>query len=125
MDGPVKTVIISGLELKAKDLTITDNIIWSRNTGRVASGDMEGDIKAKKIKLNLTLAPLDDEEAAAFAVAIEPPFFRSLSEIRSLGKQKRANFMLERQHIRCIHTPIYCPDMLALPQILLKNEVSK
>ena len=44
MDGPVKTVIISGLELKAKDLTITDNIIWSRNTGRVASGDMEGDI---------------------------------------------------------------------------------
>ena len=67
MDGPVKTVIISGLELKAKDLTITDNNIWSRNTGRVASGDMEGDIKAKKIKLNLTLAPLDDEEAAAFS----------------------------------------------------------
>ena len=24
MDGPVKTVIISGLELKAKDLTIAD-----------------------------------------------------------------------------------------------------
>lgn len=75
MDGPVKTVIISGLELKAKDLTITDNIIWSRNTGRVASGDMEGDIKAKKIKLNLTLAPLDDEEAAAFAAANRTTIF--------------------------------------------------
>ena len=42
MDDPVKTVIISGLKLKVKDLTITDNLIWSRNTGRVASGDMAG-----------------------------------------------------------------------------------
>ena len=72
MDGPVKTVIISGLKLKVKDLTVTDNIIWSRNTGRVASGDMEGDIIAKKIKLNIVLAPLDDKEAVAFAAAIEP-----------------------------------------------------
>ena len=84
MDGPVKTVIISGLELKAKDLTITDNIIWSR--------DMEGDIKAKKIKLNLTLAPLDDEEAAAFAAAIEPPFFPITFRNPKSGKTETRKF---------------------------------
>ena len=37
MDDPVKTVIISGLKLKVKELTVTDNIIWSKNTGRVAT----------------------------------------------------------------------------------------
>lgn len=125
MDGPVKTVIISGLKLKVKDLTVTDNIIWSRNTGRVASGDMEGDIIAKKIKLNIVLAPLDDKEAVAFAAAIEPPFFRSLSEIRSLGKQKHSNLMLEHRHIQSIRMLMDCLDMLVLLQILLKNEVSK
>lgn len=125
MDGPVKTVIISGLKLKVKDLTVTDNIIWSRNTGRVASGDMEGDIIAKKIKLNIVLAPLDDKEAVAFAAAIEPPFFRSLSEIRSLEKQKHANLMLEHRHIQSIRMLMDCLDMLVLLQILLRNEVSK
>ena len=75
MDEPIKTVIINGFELKVKELTITDNIIWSANTGRVATGEMEGDIIAKKIKLNLTLAPLSDANAVKFARAIEPPFF--------------------------------------------------
>lgn len=75
MAESIKTVTVNGFELKVKALTITDNIIWSANTGRVASGEMEGDIIAKKIKLNLTLAPLNDEEATEFARAIEPPFF--------------------------------------------------
>jgi hypothetical protein len=92
MDGPVKTVIISGLKLKVKDLTVTDNIIWSRNTGRVASGDMEGDIIAKKIKLNLTLAPLDDKEAVAFAAAIEPPFFPITFRNPKSGKTETLKF---------------------------------
>lgn len=75
MAEPIKTVIVNGFKLKVKELTIADNIIWSENTGRVASGDMEGDIIVKKIKLNLTLAPLNDDETVKFARAIEPPFF--------------------------------------------------
>ena len=92
MDDPVKTVIISGLKLKVKELTVTDNIIWSRNTGRVASGDMEGDIIAKKIKLNITLAPLDDKEAVAFAAAIEPPFFPITFRNPKSGKTETLKF---------------------------------
>ena len=92
MDDPVKTVIISGLKLKVKELTVTDNIIWSKNTGRVASGDMEGDIKAKKIKLNITLAPLDDKEAVAFAAAIEPPFFPITFRNPKSGKTETLTF---------------------------------
>lgn len=92
MDDPVKTVIISGLKLKIKDLTVTDNIIWSKNTGRVASGDMEGDIIAKKIKLNITLAPLDDKEAVAFAAAIEPPFFPITFRNPKSGKTETLTF---------------------------------
>ena len=88
MDGPVKTVIISGLKLKVKDLTVTDNIIWSRNTGRVASGD----IIAKKIKLNIVLAPLDDKEAVAFAAAIEPPFFPITFRNPKSGKTETLKF---------------------------------
>lgn len=92
MDDPVKTVIISGLKLKVKDLTITDNIIWSSNTGRVASGEMEGDIIAKKIKLNIVLAPLSDAEAVAFAKAIEPPFFPITFRNPKTGKNETLKF---------------------------------
>ena len=92
MDDPVKTVIISGLKLKVKELTVTDNIIWSKNTGRVASGDMEGDIIAKKIKLNIVLAPLDDKEAVAFAAAIEPPFFPITFRNPKSGKTETLKF---------------------------------
>ena len=92
MDDPVKTVIISGLELKVKELTITDNIIWSSNTGRVASGEMEGDIIARKIKLNLTLAPLDDKETVAFATAIEAPFFPITFRNPKSGKTETLTF---------------------------------
>ena len=86
---------------------------------------MEGDIKAKKIKLNLTLAPLDDEEAAAFAAAIEPPFFPITFRNPKSGKTETRKFYVGTPTYPCIHTPIYCPDMLALLQILSKNEVSK
>lgn len=75
MAEPTKTITISGLKLKLKSITIDDNIIWSKNTGRVASGEMEGDIVARKAKLIVILAPMDDEETANFSAAIDSAFF--------------------------------------------------
>ena len=73
--SPTTTLTVNGCKLKVQALTFDENIIWSANTGRVATGEMEGDIVARKFKLIVTLAPLTDEEAADFASAIRPAFF--------------------------------------------------
>lgn len=74
-EEPTKTLTVNGYPLRVQALTIDENIIWSANTGRVTNGEMEGDIITRKFKLIVTLAPLDDKEAAAFASAIRPAFF--------------------------------------------------
>lgn len=74
-EEPTKTLTVNGCELKVQALTIDENIIWSANTGRVTTGEMEGDIITRKFKLIVTLAPLNDKEAVDFASAIRPAFF--------------------------------------------------
>lgn len=60
---------------KVQKLDISKEAIWSKNTGRVSSGKMRGDIVARKYKLTITLAPMTDEEAASFDAAISSTFF--------------------------------------------------
>lgn len=92
MADTVSTVIINDLKLKIKELTITDNIIWSSNTGRVTTGEIEGDIVAKKIKLNLTLAPMSDAEAVAYAAATDAAFFPITFRNPKTGKTDTKTF---------------------------------
>lgn len=58
-----------------KALTISREPIWSKNTGRVANGDMVGDVVAQKVTLQITFAPLSDAQAALLDTAILPAFF--------------------------------------------------
>lgn len=60
---------------KVKGLTIGREPIWSKNAGRVADGTMKGDIVAQKYKLQVTFAPMSDEQAALLDAALIPAFF--------------------------------------------------
>lgn len=57
-----------------KSLTIIREAIWSKNTGRTATGKMVGDIIGYKYKLQITFKPLSDEQAALVASATRPAF---------------------------------------------------
>lgn len=70
------SIKIGGVEMpRVKELTITREPIWSRNTGRGSDGTMLGDIVTYKTKLDITFTPLSDNEAAALAAATRPAFF--------------------------------------------------
>lgn len=60
---------------KVKSLTVSREPIWSKNTGRVANGEMKGDIVAQKMKLQVVFAPMSDAEAALLDAATTPAFF--------------------------------------------------
>ena len=67
---------IGGVEMPpVQKLTITREPIWSKNTGRSASGTMVGDVVAVKYKLQVTFVPLSDAQAAVLAAATSPAFF--------------------------------------------------
>lgn len=68
-------LVIGSVALPVKSLTITKNPTWSKNTGRAAEGTMLGDIICRKMKLQITFAPLSDEQAAQLDEAITPAFF--------------------------------------------------
>ncbi|MBQ8232435.1 MAG: hypothetical protein IJZ34_11000 [Lachnospiraceae bacterium] len=63
--------------LKKEGLVITKNKIWSKNTGRVANGDMVGDLIAVKYTLDCEWPPLSAEQAKIVDNAIEPAFFNA------------------------------------------------
>lgn len=70
------SIKIDGVEMpRIKELTITREPVWSRNTGRGADGSMLGDIVAQKTTLQITFVPLSDSQAAKLAAATEPAFF--------------------------------------------------
>lgn len=60
-----------------KSMTITAEKIWSKNTGRVASGKMAGDLVAVKLKAVIVFVPLNDEQTAEVDSAISPAFFKA------------------------------------------------
>lgn len=61
--------------LKLNGLTITKEKIWSKNTGRAASGEMIGDIITTKYTLKCSWPPLTREQAMIIDKAIKPTFF--------------------------------------------------
>ena len=70
------SITIGGKKMPpVKELSITREPIWSKNTGRSANGSMMGDIVAYKTKLQVTFVPLSDSQAAALAAATRPAFF--------------------------------------------------
>lgn len=71
---------------KVQKISITREPIWSKNTTRTANGTMKGDIVAQKYKLEVTLAPMSDEEAVSFDTAILPAFFNVTFKNPSSGK---------------------------------------
>lgn len=70
------SIKIDGVEMPPiKEMTITREPTWSKNTGRGADGTMIGDIVAQKITLQITFIPMSDKEAAVLAAATDPAFF--------------------------------------------------
>ena len=62
------TPVLSGLTIKKEK-------IWSKNTGRVANGDMVGDIIAIKYTLEITWPMLSRADTAKIDAAISSAFF--------------------------------------------------
>lgn len=58
-------------EPKQGGITITDEPIWSSNTGRATSGKMIGDIIAWKRTVNVAFPPLSFSEMSAIVTAIK------------------------------------------------------
>lgn len=58
-----------------KSLTVTAEKIWSAKTGRVANGQMKGDLIAIKLKLQVVFVPLSDEQTMALDAAISQAYF--------------------------------------------------
>lgn len=81
------TLIIDGVTMPpVKKLTITSEKIWSKNTGRVANGELKGDLVAIKMKTVIEFAPLNDEETALLDSAISKPFFNAKFKNPRTGK---------------------------------------
>lgn len=55
-------------------LKISKEKIWSKNTGRVSSGEMVGDVVARKITLSIQWPRLTEEQVAIIDKAIDPAF---------------------------------------------------
>ena len=71
-------IIIDGVTMPTpalSGLTIKKEKIWSNNTGRVANGDMVGDLIAIKYTLEITWPMLSRADAAKIDAAISPAFF--------------------------------------------------
>ncbi len=71
-----------------KSLTISPEKIWSKNTGRVANGDMKGDLIAIKLKAQVVFVPLSDEQNASLDAAISSAFFSAKFKNPRTGKME-------------------------------------
>lgn len=71
-----------------KSLSVSAEKIWSKNTGRVASGKMAGDLVAIKMKLSVEFAPLNDSQAAKVDDAISKAFFDVKFKNPRTGKEE-------------------------------------
>lgn len=58
------------------EITVGDEIIWSSNTGRVASGAMVGDVIAEKKNINIKWGVLTEKELAVIKNVMKAGFFR-------------------------------------------------
>lgn len=60
---------------KVKSMTVSAEKIWSKNAGRAADGEMQGDLIAIKLKVEVVFSNLTDEQNAVVDSAISPAFF--------------------------------------------------
>ena len=58
-----------------KKVTVKPEKIWSKNTGRAASGKMLGDVVGHKITIQVEWATLTDAEVEGIDTRISPAFF--------------------------------------------------
>ncbi|WP_115716770.1 hypothetical protein [Amedibacterium intestinale] len=66
----------NGAELPAPtQIKVDDEIIWSSNTGRTASGDMVGDVVAQKKTISITWGVMNDKEMALIKNNLIASFF--------------------------------------------------
>ena len=56
-------------------ITVNDEIIWSSNTGRCASGEMIGDVIAQKKTLSLKWGVLEESELAVIKKVLIAGYF--------------------------------------------------
>lgn len=78
MHLPDYSLIINGYSPPAPDkegFTVTENKIWSKNTGRTASGLMVGDIVTKKYSLAISWSDLEESVVAQIDEAINTKAF--------------------------------------------------
>ncbi|MGN0464896.1 MAG: hypothetical protein ACI4F9_00935 [Lachnospiraceae bacterium] len=69
-------VIASGVALPSPtQIKMSDEIIWSSNTGRVASGTMVGDVIAEKVTVTITWEMLTEAEVASIRSSMPAGFF--------------------------------------------------
>ena len=64
-------------DLKKGGLEIKKEKVWSKNTGRSASGEMIGDIIGIKYTLHCEWPPLYKGDAAKIDTAVSPAFFNA------------------------------------------------
>lgn len=84
---------INGYNLKAPiSVEITHNKIWSKNTGRSASGLMVGDIIARKYSLSISMADMKQEDVTALDEAINTDAFFLVKFVNHRGNTVEANF---------------------------------
>lgn len=57
------------------EITVNDEIIWSSNTGRCASGDMIGDVVAQKKDVSIKWGVLTETELAVIKKVMIAGFF--------------------------------------------------
>lgn len=57
------------------EITVNDEIIWSSNTGRCASGDMIGDVVAQKKDVSIKWGVLTEAELAVIKKVMIAGFF--------------------------------------------------
>ena len=89
-------------------LSTEDEIIWSSNTGRMASGEMAGDIIAEKKTLNIKWGPLTEDDVAKIKTILKPGFhpitFRDDGAVLTISQYRGT---LSKEHLGYIGDGIY------------------
>lgn len=73
------SLVIDGVDMpepKQGGLTLSKEKIWSKNTGRVSTGDMVGDVVARKWTLKIEWPPLSPSNMYLVEKAVDPAFIK-------------------------------------------------
>lgn len=71
------SLVIDGVDMpepKHNGLRFSKEKIWSKNTGRGSTGDMNGDVIARKWTIEVEWPPLNEEKIGIVDTAIDPTY---------------------------------------------------